>query len=275
MSQGTDEKDYVLGTHDEEIARLGIQHGVWRDQADEAWRRGGFTAGQRLIDLGCGPGYASLDLAEIVGSGGRVLAVDRSRRFLDALERVAGERGLSQIETLELDLDKQDLPVTGADGIWSRWVYAFVREPRRLLQRAAGALRPGGVMVMHEYLDYRAWRSSPRSPDFEAFVDEVIQSWRATGGEPDIGLDLPQWLSELGFAVRSLTPLVHITRPGDRIWPWPKAFVEVGIRRMVDLGQIPEARARDYNAAFARVESTPCGFQITPTVIEVVAVKES
>ena len=68
------EKEYVLGTHDEEIARLRLQHRVWRPRATDAWLRAGFTTGQTLIDLGCGPGYASIDLAEIVGSSGRIIS---------------------------------------------------------------------------------------------------------------------------------------------------------------------------------------------------------
>src|SRR5258708_21651917 len=61
------ERDYVLGTHDDEVARLGLQHRVWRARALDAWRRPGFTVGQTLLDIGCGPGLASADLAEIVG----------------------------------------------------------------------------------------------------------------------------------------------------------------------------------------------------------------
>ena len=273
MSDSPAEKDYVLGTHDDEIARLGLQHRVWRAQAADSWRRAGFKSGQSLIDLGCGPGYASLDLADIVGPGGQVLSIDRSRRFLDTLERFADERGLSQIKTLELDLDQQELPRIHVDGIWSRWVYAFVREPRRLLERAAAILRPGGVMVMHEYVDYRGWRLSTGSPAFADFVQEVIHSWRASGGEPDIGLVLPGWLGELGFRLSTLAPLVYIARPGDSIWPWPRAFVDVGIRRLVDLGRIEPDRAREFTDAFAQVEAMPNGFQITPMVIEIVAVK--
>src|SRR5262249_5599938 len=117
------ERDYVLGTHDDEIARLGLQHAVWRPRASDAWRRAGFTAGQTLSDLGCGPGYATLDLAEVVGPVGRVVGIDRSRRFLDALEAAARARGLGWIETVEMDLAAHDLPALEADGIWSRWVY--------------------------------------------------------------------------------------------------------------------------------------------------------
>ena len=74
------EQDYVLGTHDDEIRRLGVQHRVWRPRVIDAWRRAGFRPGQMLIDVGCGPGYATLDLAEIVAPGGRVLEVIAERK---------------------------------------------------------------------------------------------------------------------------------------------------------------------------------------------------
>ena len=162
MAQDTPDKDYVLGTHDDEIARLGLQHRVWRPRASDAWRRAGFTTGQTLLDVGCGPGYATADLAGIVGRSGRVVGVDRSRRFLDAASARARALGLDNVELHELDLDEQPLPDRMLHGAWSRWVYAFVRNPRALLARVAGVVRPGGVMVLHEYVDYRAWRLSPR-----------------------------------------------------------------------------------------------------------------
>jgi SAM-dependent methyltransferase len=267
------ERDYVLGTHDEEIARLGLQHSVWRPLASDAWRKAGFTRGQTLIDLGCGPGYATLDLADIVGPHGRVVGIDRSRRFLDALEAAARGRGLGQIETLELDLGVSDVPALECDGVWSRWVYAFVPGPRRLLESAALALKRGGTMVLHEYSDYRSWRLSPRSVEFEGFVAEVMASWRANGGEPNIGLDLPLWLGELGFEIRSLDPLQYAARPGDHVWQWPRAFVASGVRRMVELGRLDEAQARAITSAYERFESTPHAFQLTPTVLEIIAVK--
>jgi SAM-dependent methyltransferase len=268
------ERDYVLGTHDAEIERLGLQHRVWLPRASAAWRRAGFTAGQTLIDVGCGPGYAALDLAGIVGPAGRVVAIDRSRRFLGALEAAARAHGVGNVEVYEQDLDERALPVTGADGAWSRWVYAFVREPRRLLERVAAALRPGGVMVMHEYVDYRAWRLSPRSEAFEGFVAEVITSWHADGGEPDIGLDLPRWLVELGCEVVDLRSISEIARPGDPVWQWPRAFVDVGLRRLVDLGRIDEARGTEVLRAFSATEATPGAFLITPTVVEIIARKK-
>ena len=66
--------DYVLGTHDGEVARLGLQHRVWREAMFAAWRRAGIRTGWRVVDVGAGPGYATLDLAELVGASGEVLA---------------------------------------------------------------------------------------------------------------------------------------------------------------------------------------------------------
>ncbi len=267
------ERDYLLGTHDEEIARLGLQHRVWRPRALDAWRRAGFSVGQTLLDIGCGPGYASLDLAEIVGPAGRVVAVDRSRRFIDALEETRRRRELDNIATFELDLDEADLPVTGADGAWSRWVLAFVQRPRDLLARAGRALRPGGVLVLHEYFDYSTWRLAPRCTEMEEFVRTVMESWRAEGGEPDIGLDLPHWLEELGFEIRSLAPMIDVVGPSSFVWQWPKAFVRVGLQRLVDLGRLTAARAQTIAEAFAACEAAPHTLMITPAVLEIVAVR--
>src|SRR5437879_5628265 len=46
------ERDYVLGTHDDEIDRLGLQHLVWRPWMLDSWRRAGITRGTRVLDVG-------------------------------------------------------------------------------------------------------------------------------------------------------------------------------------------------------------------------------
>lgn len=53
------ERDYVLGTHDEEVDRLGLQHRVWRPQVLDAFRRAGTAPGSSVVDVGAGPGFAA------------------------------------------------------------------------------------------------------------------------------------------------------------------------------------------------------------------------
>lgn len=298
------EKDYVLGTHEEELNRLGLQHRVWRPRALDAWRRGGFTVGQTILDVGCGPGFAALDLAEIVGPTGRVIAMDRSRRFLDALEEARVSRGFEQIEAREMDLDgapglmaatdvrrggsetssDERRPIAsdrdwaaleriGAHGAWARWVFAFLKRPREALERVARTIRKGGVFILHEYFDYGTWRLAPRSLDMEDFVVAVMQSWRAEGGEPDIALDLPAWLTQLGFEIKSLTPIVDVVAPGNFVWQWPRTFVDVNLKRLCELGRMTPEKAAIISNALASAEARSDAFMITPGVLEIIAVK--
>jgi SAM-dependent methyltransferase len=267
------ERDYVLGTHDDEVERLGIQHEVWRDRAMAAWRRAGIQAGQTILDIGSGPGYATLDLASLVGASGRVIAVDRSRRFLDTLEQRRKERGIETVQIIESDLDELTLEPDSVDGAWCRWVLAFVMRPRDLLARAAAAIRRGGVFVSHEYFDYATWRSIPPSPLFETFVHATMDNWRRSGGEPDIGLQVPHWLEELGFTIESATPIIDVITPKDFAWRWPTSFMEIGLTRLVQLGAIEASREEEFRAALAAVAETPTMRMITPGVLEVIARK--
>jgi SAM-dependent methyltransferase len=266
------EVEYVLGTHDEEVTRLGVQHRVWRPRVLDAWRRAGFRAGQRILDIGSGPGYAALDLAEIVGNAGHVFAVERSRRFLDVLERERERLSLPQVSTHLADLDLDDLP-SDVDGAWCRWVLAFVRQPRSVVARIAASLRPGGAFVAHEYLNYAVWRLLPPSAPFETFVTEVIAAWRADGGEPDIGIQLPTWLEHAGFQIRSLRPIIDVISPADALWAWPEAFLRAGLGRLVTLGRFGAVRADEILRDFERRKAQPGTRWVTPLVLEVIAVK--
>jgi protein-L-isoaspartate O-methyltransferase len=98
------ERDYLLGTHQEEIERLGLQHRVWQPVVLDCWQRAGITVGKRVLDLGACPGYAAVDLAEIVGPNGAVAAVERSNQFVNAMNESIRARGLTNVKVHELDL---------------------------------------------------------------------------------------------------------------------------------------------------------------------------
>ena len=266
-------KDYILGTHDEEIERLGLQHRAWRQRALDAWRSAEIGPGQTVMDVGCGPGYASLDLADLVGPSGRIVAIDKSERFLGALDARCGERHLGNISPYPADLDAGEFPDVIADRAWCRWVLAFVRKPQAILARMAAALAPDGVIVLHEYFDYSTWRAAPRCSELEEFVNAVMASWRDNGGEPDIALWLPRWLEELGFELRRARPIVDVVEPDHPSWTWLATFLEVGRRRLVDLGYLSPNRAESIWQAFLALQATPGARMITPGVLEIVAAR--
>ena len=140
----SEEHDYLLGTHGEEVERLGLQHRVWRPRMLEGWRRAGITEGWTVIDAGAGPGWAAFDLAEMVGPRGRVHALERSQRFFAHLSEQTAARRLAQVSPTELDLVTDPLLVREADAFWIRWVLAFVEDPGAVLAKLTAALRPAG-----------------------------------------------------------------------------------------------------------------------------------
>ncbi len=101
MSQA---KEYVLGMQDDELARLGFQHAVWRTFVQEAWRAAGIGPGASVVDVGASPGFATVDLAELVGAQGHVTAVELSARALEALRAQCAARGHSQVQAHTCDL---------------------------------------------------------------------------------------------------------------------------------------------------------------------------
>lgn len=267
------ERDYILGTHDEELARLGLQHSVWRRTVLDCWKNAGITVGSKVLDVGAGPGYATVDLAEIVGPSGEVVALERSSNFVRALEETCRARSLANVKIHELDLMTDDFPKGSYDFSWCRWVASFVTDPALLIRKISGGLKKGGSAIFHEYAHYTTWRFSPRLPNQEEFAQKVGDSWRASGGEPDIALDLPPLLIDNGFAVRSAIPRIFCIKPNDEMWQWPSKFVEIGLARLQELGRIDQKFADKMRAEFAAAEANPNSLMITPLVLEIVAEK--
>ncbi|HEY2071495.1 MAG TPA: methyltransferase domain-containing protein [Rhizomicrobium sp.] len=265
------EKSYVIGTHDAEIGRLGLQHAVWRPSVTEFWRLGGIAAGQTVIDAGAGPGYGTLELAEIVGPEGRVIGVERSRRFLDALaERTDGH---PNVRAIEADLLDYDWPEAVADRIWCRWVLAFVSDPARVVAGMARALKPGGALLIQEYWDYASWRLAPRAMEFEAYIGKIIASWRAAGGEPDIALDLPRLFAANGLTVEMVRPVVFTAPAHEFAWQWPAAFARASAEVMAERGEITPEESHRIDAILTDHEADPNAFVVTPGVLQIVARK--
>lgn len=269
----TEERDYYLGTHDEEVRRLGLQHRVWRPHVLDAWRRAHISTGSTVIDAGAGPGYASLDLAEIVEESGRVIALERSERFIAALAGAASARGLSNIETRAIDLVTDDIPASGIDAVWIRWVFAFLSDPVAVLQKLAAAIRPGGVIVIHEYMDWGTLNWAPRSAILSEFVEVAIKAWRASGGEPDIAVQLLPMLPKAGLRLKETRPIIHAVKPDNYVWRWPATFIPNHARNLARAGTVTVQWAQDVANAFAEAEANPDTIMTTPLVMEIIAEK--
>lgn len=264
------EREYILGTHAAEIERLKLQHNVWRPRMLDAWRRAGITQGQTVIDVGSGPGYAAIELAEIVGPKGTVIAAERSVRFLEALRAMAVKRALDNITTVEADITEQPIGERIADAVWCRWVFSWLTQPERAVANIAAALKPGGTAIFHEYLNYAGWQLAPHSPAFARFVAAVIESVHRTGAQMDAALTLPSLLERAGFELVSLTPIVDIIEPTNYVWQWPAAFIRGYHDKLVTQGLITKEQAANVLAELDQAERNGTARMVTPTVLEIV-----
>lgn len=271
----TGERDYVLGTHDAEIERLAFQHSIWQEEVHRAWHAAGIGPGARVADIGAGPGFASVDLARLVGPTGEVYAIERSRRFLNVLAEAARNAQHDWIKPMEADLMAGPLPVRQLDAAWCRWVACFVPDVRRLVRSVADALRPGGRFVLHEYHAYSTFGLLPPCREVHSFVEAVYESWRAQGGEPDIARALPQILVEAGFELVSARPIGFTARPHERLWRWPAGFVRTNVPRLVELGVRDQSWGDGVLRALDKAEEHPASIFVTPTVLELIAVRRA
>jgi SAM-dependent methyltransferase/GNAT superfamily N-acetyltransferase len=172
-----------------------------------------------VIDLGCGSGAQTLDLAEL--TGGHVTAVDLHPPFAALLEGRAEARGVaSQIDAITADMADPGLPAASADLVWSEGALYNIGLDAAL-PLARRLLRPGGYLVFTDAV----WRrDDPPEPVREMFADAP------TMGRVD---DVLAALDRHGFDVLEHFPLPRTA------W-WDEFYVPMG-RRVAELRLDPDA----------------------------------
>ncbi len=174
--------EYLLGMELAEVARLEWQHAAWRAQTHKVWELAGFGAGQTLVDLGSGPGFAAVELAHLVGRPGRVIAVDASSTATDQLRRIAEERAIENVEIVKADVAEFVPSPWNPDGLFARWLFSFVERPEAAIAGLTSGLRAGATVAVMDYWNYLAMRTEPASPLFAKVFRAVYDSFADAGG---------------------------------------------------------------------------------------------
>jgi len=264
--------DYFIGVNASEVERLRTQHDAWRPETESLWRNAGFDSLRTVLDLGCGPGFTSVDLARLVGASGEVCAVDKADAYLDYLADKARIEGITNVNTLHADLSRSQSISRRFDAAFCRWFLAFLRNDLDVvLRNVRESLRPGGVFAAMEYLTLRSVTCSPPSAAFDANTQAWIAFYARHGGDTSVGASLPQRLAASGFTVRSVRCVGGMADPRHRWWGWwgrliadfgPK-FVEEGLLRQDEW----DALRRDW----AMLSEQPHSFIYTPILLQVIA----
>ncbi|MFF1374935.1 methyltransferase domain-containing protein [Streptomyces sp. NPDC058308] len=171
---------------------------TWRTVANSAaYLAGSLKPHMRVLDIGCGPGTITADLAELVPDG-RVTGVDRAPGILDAARATAAERGLENVEFAVADVHDLDYPDDTFCVVHAHQVLQHVGDPVRALSEMRRVCRPGGLVAVRD-ADYAAMTWYPAAPALDDWLDLYRRVARANGGEPDAGRRLKAWARRAGF----------------------------------------------------------------------------
>ncbi len=106
--------------------------------------------GQTVLDMGCGPGFFSVAMAEMVGASGRVIAVDLQEEMLQILRKKALQKGLeSRIITCNSNANWKGI-ADKADFALAFYMLHEAPDAMALLKDMASVLKPGGKLLIVE-----------------------------------------------------------------------------------------------------------------------------
>lgn len=128
-----------------------------------ALERAGIAPGQRVLDVGCGCGQTSLELAGRVGPTGRVTGIDLSAEMLAVAARRAREAGLANLRFEVADAQTEALAAGGFDRVFSRFGVMFFADPEAAFASLRRSLADGGCLafVCWQELRRNAWMLGP------------------------------------------------------------------------------------------------------------------
>ncbi|MEU0373948.1 class I SAM-dependent methyltransferase [Streptomyces sp. NPDC006283] len=191
---------------------------IWRTAANSAaYLVGELTSGLDVLDVGCGPGTITADLAELVAPG-RVTAVDAAEDVLRQARAYADRRGLDNVRFAVADVHALDFPDDSFDVVHAHQVLQHVGDPVQALREMRRVCRPGGVVAARDS-DYGSFAWYPQPPALDTWLDLYRRVARANGGEPDAGRRLLSWARAAGFTdVTSTAATWCFATPADRTW---------------------------------------------------------
>ncbi len=173
------------------------------------------VTGARVLDVGCGPGTITVDIAARVAPGA-VIGIDCSADVVAQARRDA--TGVDNVEFATGDVYSLDFPDASFDVVHAHQVLQHVPDPVGALREMRRVCKPDGVVAARDG-DYNAFTWYPADPTLEAWRTLYENIARANRGEPDAGRFLLSWAHAAGFTdVEPGASAWCFATPADRSW---------------------------------------------------------
>jgi arsenite methyltransferase len=161
--------------------------------------------GERVCDVGVGPGLLSYEMALTVGPNGHAAGIDQSDAMLDMTRGRCSE--LAWTDFQRADATKLPFPDESFDAVVSTQVYEYVADMTSALAEVHRVLRPGGrVLILDTDWDSVVWNTNDR-----VRMQKVMLAWDDHLHDPHLPATLGPKLGAAGLAVhlREVIPLVN------------------------------------------------------------------
>jgi ubiquinone/menaquinone biosynthesis C-methylase UbiE len=173
--------------------------------------------GLDLLDVGCGPGTITLDLAARVAPGA-VVGIDRAAEVIAQAEALRAERGADRVRFATGDVYALDFEDASFDVVHAHQVLQHLRDPVLALQELRRVLRPGGTLAARDS-DYAAFVWAPRDPRLDRWNQLYHAITARNGAEADAGRYLLGWAQAAGFVdVHASSSTWTFADPESRAW---------------------------------------------------------
>jgi ubiquinone/menaquinone biosynthesis C-methylase UbiE len=184
---------YIHGHHDSVL-----RSHRWRTaQNSAAYLIPHLRPGQHVLDVGCGPGTITIDLAQLVAPG-NVVGIDNEPAPLGPALTEAQRQGVRNVSFAVGDVYQLNYPDTTFDIVHAHQLLQHLMEPVAALEEMRRVCKPGGLVAARD-ADFTAMTWYPLDARLDRWLDMYQRVARSNCAEPDAGRRLLCWARAAGF----------------------------------------------------------------------------
>ena len=236
----------------------------WRTATNSAaYLLAHLRAGQRLLDVGCGPGTLTVDLAARVAPGA-VVGVDNAAAVLEVARATVTRAAATNVTVQHADVYALPFPDGTFDVVHAHQVLQHLADPVAALVEMRRVCRPSGLVAARDS-DYPAMAWYPADPALDRWLEVYVAVARGNGAEPAAGRHLLAWARAAGFS--DVTPSASawcFATPAERDWwggAWADRMTESSVaEQAVAAGRAGAAELAHIAAAWRRWAADPDGW---------------
>ena len=161
------------------------------------WSRSGLKNGMDVLDMGCGPGNISAELARF-NSAGTVTGMDSSRLLIETALAYKEKHSMGNLAFCVDDIYEPRHLKKGFDFIYCRFVMQHLQNPEKAMANIWQLLKPSGIVCILE-IDDQWFSLDPEPERFRGFIHKSAEYQASWGGERYVGHKLGHYLDRAGF----------------------------------------------------------------------------